>query len=295
MEQFILVMLGVNLVLTIVYAACCIRKKNRIWLTLFFLAIPIMGFLLYFVPGWLAGKSREIAYNRDKLVHKSQVLQLQKTPDINKELDIIPIEDAMLVSSSGEKRSLLLEQLKKGPDADYKLPLPAGEDSQAAHYVATAKMEIYRQKHARLLKVQEKVQKNSTDKAVLREYLNGLEDYIKSGVLEEKEAAIYREEYCNYFMKLHKVDADGIDAIEVTCYLDNLISLGATQDAEDLWKVCPEEKKNEDGYRLMLGMYYNKKEKMKFFRCLKELEESTISLSSEGLMLLRFWIARREA
>jgi len=295
MEQFILVMLGVNLVLTIVYAACCTGKKNRIWLTLFFLAIPIMGFLLYFVPGWFAGKNREIAYNREKLVRKSQVVQLQKTPDINKELDIIPIEDAMLVSSSGEKRSLLLEQLKKGPDADYKLPLPTGEDSQAAHYVATAKMEIYRQKHARLLKVQEKVQKNSADKAVLREYLSGLEDYIQSGVLEEKEAAIYREEYCNYFMKLHKVDADGIDATEVTCYLDNLISLGATQDAEDLWKVCPEEKKNEEGYRLMLGMYYNKKEKMKFFRCLKELEESTISLSSEGLMLLRFWIARREA
>lgn len=295
MEQFILVMLGVNLVLTIVYAGCCIKKGNRIWLILFFLALPIMGFLLYFVPGWLAGKSRETAYNREKLVHKSHVMQMQKTPDINKELDIIPIEDAMLVSSSDEKRSLLLEQLKKGADADYKLPLPSGKDSQAAHYVATAKMEIYRQKHAKLLGVREKVQKNGTDKTVLREYLIGLEEYIKSGVLEEKEAAIYREEYCNYFMKLHRVDADGIDAAEVACYLDNLIALGSTQDAEDLWKVCPEDKKNEDGYRLMLGMYYNQKEKMKFFRCLKELEESTISLSSEGLMLLRFWIARREA
>ena len=84
MEQFILVMLGVNLVLTIVYAGCCIKKGNRIWLILFFLALPIMGFLLYFVPGWLAGKSRETAYNREKLVHKSHVMQMQKTPDISK-------------------------------------------------------------------------------------------------------------------------------------------------------------------------------------------------------------------
>ena len=295
MEQFILVMLGVNLVLSLVYAGCCIRKGNRIWMTLFFLALPIMGFLLYFVPVWFVGKNRESAYNREKLIRKTQIMQMQKTPDINKELDIIPIEDAMLVSSSGEKRSLLLEQLKKGMDADYKLPLPTGGDSQAAHYVATAKMEIYRQKHTKLLSLQEKVQKNNVDKAVLREYLTGLDEYIKSGVLEEKEAAIYREEYCTHFMKLHKVDADGIDATEVACYLDNLISLGSTQDAEDLWKVCPEDKKNEDGYRLMLGMYYGKKEKMKFFRCLKELEEPKVSLSSEGLMLLRFWIARREA
>ena len=81
----------------------------------------------------------------------------------------------------------------------------------------------------------------------------------------------------------------------MACYLENLISLGATQDAEDLWKVCPEDKKNEDSYRLMLSIYYGKKEKVKFFRCLKELEESEISLSAEGLMLLRFWIARREA
>jgi len=49
MEQFILVMLGVNFVLTLVYAGCSIKKGNRIWLTLFFLALPIMGFLLYFI------------------------------------------------------------------------------------------------------------------------------------------------------------------------------------------------------------------------------------------------------
>mgnify|MGYP003408122179 CR=1 FL=1 len=45
MEQFILVMLGVNFVLALVYAGCSIKKGNRIWLTLFFLALPIMGFL----------------------------------------------------------------------------------------------------------------------------------------------------------------------------------------------------------------------------------------------------------
>lgn len=295
MEQFILVMLGVNFVLTLVYAGCSIKKGNRIWLTLFFLVLPIMGFLLYFISGWVGNRNSGKSYNREKLIPKEKIMQAQKTPDVNKELDVIPIEDAMLVSSSGEKRSLLLEQLKKGMDTNYKLPVPTGEDSQAAHYVATAKMEIYRQKQTKLLGLQEKVQKNSADPVAIRAYLNGLEEYIKSGVLEEKEAAIYREEYCNYFMKLHRVDADGIDATEVTCYLDNLIALGATQDAEDLWKVCPEEKKDETGYKLMLSMYYDKKDKLKFFRCLKELEESDISLSSEGLMLLRFWIARREA
>lgn len=268
--------------------------EQFILIMLFLLTLSMAGVILYFIPIWLMGKDRKSAYNRAALIGGCQVAKVQKTPNVGKELDIIPIEEAMAVSSNVEKRTLLLEQLKKGVDQNYKVILPAGEDSEAAYYVAAAKMEVQRQKRDKIEKLQNAVRSKNADLTAIHAYLCGLEEYLETGILEEKESVIYREEYCTYFMKLRKADATEITAAEVTYYLDSLIFLGDTEEAENVWKICPEDKKNEAGYKLMLNMYYNKKDKRKFFRCLKELEDSDIQLSTEGLMLLRFWITRRK-
>lgn len=294
MEQVILVALGINVILSAFFAFCSRKKGKRIWLTLFFLVLPYVGFLLCFIPEWIVSISEKTTFNREIFVKKEQVDQIQKLPDVNKELNIIPIEDAMAVGSNGEKRDLLLAQMKKGMEVNYKVILPAGVDSESAHYVATARMEINRQKHGKLMELQRIVKKNPTDITALHAYLNELAEYVEIGVLEAKEADIYREEYCTYFMKLHRLDTDGISATEIARYLQSLIFINETEEAEDLWKVCPEDKRNEVSYKVMLNMYYDKRDKAKFFKCLKELEESEVSLSPEGLMLLRFWIARRE-
>ncbi len=268
--------------------------EQFVLIMLFFLALLAMGVALCLIPMWIMGRSKKPAYNRAALIKGCPVAKAQKTPDVGKELNIIPIEEAMAVSSNVEKRTLLLEQLKKGVDRNYKVILPAGEDSDAAYYVAAAKMEVQRQKREKIQKLQDAAKGSNADLVTIHGYLAGLEEYLETGILEEKEATIYREEYCTYFMKLRKTDVTEITAAEVTYYLNCLILLGDTEEAENVWKICPEDKKSEAGYKLILNMYYNKKDKRKFFRCLKELEESEIQLSTEGLMLLRFWITRRK-
>lgn len=268
--------------------------EQFILIMLFFLALSVVGVILYFIPKWIVGKDRKPAYNRAALIQGCPIAKVLKTPDMSKELDIIPIEEAMAVSSNVEKRNLLLEQLKKGVDQNYKAILSAGEDSDAAYYVAAAKMEVLRQKREKIEKLQKSVKEKGVELGTIHAYLSGLEEYLETGILEEKEAVIYREEYCTYFMKLRKADVTEITPEEVTYYLDSLIFLGDTEEAENVWKICPDDKKDEAGYRLILNMYYNKRDKRKFFRCLKELEDSDIQLSTEGLMLLRFWITRRK-
>lgn len=268
--------------------------EQFILIMLFLTALLIVGVVLFFVPMWIMRKNNRPAYNRATLTKGCPVTKVQKTPDVDKELDIIPIEEAMAVSNNAEKRTLLLEQLKKGVDQNYKVILPAGGDSEGAYYVAAAKMEVQRQKREKIQKLQKAVRGKNVDLFAIHAYLSGLEEYLETGILEEKEATIYREEYCAYFMKLRKADITEITAAEVTYYLDSLIFLGDTEEAENVWKICPADKKSEAGYRLILNMYYGKKDKRRFFRCLKELEDSEIPLSTEGLMLLRFWITRRK-
>ena len=265
-----------------------------ILIMLFLTTLLIMGAVFYFLPMHIVGKEKPPAYNRETLIKSCRMAKVQRTPDMGRELDVIPIEEAMAVSNNVEKRALLLGQLKKGVNQNYKVILPAGEDSDAAYYVAAAKMEVQRQKREKIQKLQNFAKDKNASPVTIHGYLSGLEEFLETGILEEKEARIYREEYCTYFMKLRKMDATEITASEVTYYLDSLIFLGDLEEAENVWKICPEDKKNEAGYRLILNMYYHNKEERKFFRCLKELEDSDIQLTTEGLMLLRFWITRRK-
>ena len=88
--------------------------EQFVLIMLFFLTLLTMGVVLCLIPMWIMGRSKKPAYNRAALIKGCPVAKAQKTPDVGKELNIIPIEEAMAVSSNVEKRTLLLEQLKKG-------------------------------------------------------------------------------------------------------------------------------------------------------------------------------------
>ena len=173
--------------------------------------------------------------------------------------------------------------------------LPAGgdSDSESAHYVAAAKMEVYRKKYVELSKVQKELEKEPENMEILRKYLKQLASYIDSELLAEKEAEVYKAEYCEKMEQAAKVKDNGMTAEEYSCYIIYLIELKKYKEAEKFWKKCEESKKNEAAYWKVLEMYYNMGEKQKFYKSLDCLEVSQIKLSSEGLKMLRYWTERR--
>ena len=295
MDKLIIIMLCINLVGVLLFAISCIQKGNKIGIALLFLALPILGFALYFVPIILMKICNRFSYDRDSLVKRYDIEGSQSAPDVVRELDVIPVEDAMAVSSKKEKRELLLEQLKKDLYSNYRSILPAtsDEDSETAHYVAAAKMQVHQQMHSEILELQKKMQEQEFTIEACKLYLAKLTRYISSKLLEKKETIIYNYEYCDYFNRLLNSTNGTLEKQECTNYLEYLIDLELFEEAEAFWTECADELREETSYRKMLEMYYSQKRKEKFYACLHELEKSDIELSADGLMMLRFWIRRR--
>lgn len=294
MEEIMLGIAVVNFAASIIFLISAVSKKQKIGLTIYFMVFPVMGFVIYYLPQWILNIRKQFSYDRESLVKRFDIEQVQSVPVVEKELNIVPIADAMAVSSNAEKRLLLLEQLKKDIHTNYKVVLPAGKDSdsESAHYVAAAKMEVYRGKQEKIGKMRKQMEKEPENAEYLREYLKELTDYIESDLLTEREAELYKADYCNrleHAKRKTKVTGD-----EYNCYVMYLVDLKRYKEAEAFWKKFNQCEGNEMAYRKMLQMYYDVGDKQKFYTCLDGLRRSAIKLSPEGLKILRYWTERRE-
>lgn len=292
MDNIIIAVLCINLFFVIVFALSCIRKGEKIWLSLLFLALPVLGFTFYFISKIMTKLCGEFSYDRETLVKRYAIEGIQTRPNVSKELDLIPVEDAMAVSSKQERRNLLRAQLKKDLYENYRsiLPASADVDSESAHYVAAAKMQVRQQMNGEIIEMQKKMTGMKFDSVTWKIYLGKLSKYIESGLLEKKEAVIYKKDYCDVFEELQ--NNSEVEKEECTHYLSYMIDLGKTEKAESFWENCSDEQKEEVSYRKMLEMYYNQKIRDKFYACMQQLEQSDIKLSSDGLMIVRFWNRR---
>lgn len=294
MEKILIGLAMMNLVASVIFFLSAVSEKQKIGLTIYFIVFPVMGFVIYYLPQWILNIRKQFSYDRESLVKRFDIERAQSMPVVEKELNIVPIADAMAVSSNAEKRLLLLEQLKKDIYTNYRVVLPAGKDSdsESAHYVAAAKMEVYRGKQEKIGKMRKQLEKEPENTEYLREYLKELTSYIESDLLTEREAELYKADYCKRLELAKK--KNGITGEEYNCYVMYLVDLKRYKEAEAFWKKFSQCERNEMAYRKMLQMYYDVGDKQKFYQCLDSLRESAIRLTPEGLKILRYWTERRE-
>ncbi|PWJ49985.1 hypothetical protein [Faecalicatena contorta] len=296
MDTLILIILFINLISAILFFIWHLaHRQKKAWMALFFLILPVLGYIVYYLPAWIARIVGTGKYDRESLIRRLEIEKGVQKPQVAKELNIIPVEDAMAASTNLEKRLLLQEQLKKDIYKNYKVVLPAAQDadSESAHYVAAAKMEAYRYMHERMKEKIDKFAEYPEREDVFDDMLKVLNEYIQSDLLAEKEAGIYKKRYCEILETANQELKAQIDAPEWACYLSYLAGSGNYAQAEETYEKLEETQKDENVYFEMLDMYYFRKNKEKFYQCLDELKSSSVSLTAEGLKTLRYWEERR--
>ncbi|HBB30021.1 MAG TPA: hypothetical protein DC000_12405 [Clostridiales bacterium] len=296
--MIIYALLIINLLLVIIYLQANLNNKQKLLIGLFFVFLPIIGFAIYLVALLVIRIISSKLYDRLSLVHRYKFDDEVLTPDINKELNIIPISDAMVISNNVEKRKLLLEQLKKDIYNNYKNILIASNDSdsETAHYVASAKMEIYNKLNINLQSVMESYEKESSKLSNVYDVLIALIDIIDSKLLSVNESNIYKTKYCNIIENEFMSDDIEIDEEKVS-YFDKFIEYLVHLEDYDFvipaFSKIPEEYKNENMYIQILKMYYSKNQKDNFKMTLDILCNSSLALSNEGVGIIRFWLSER--
>lgn len=289
-------LLAVNSFLAVLYAIVKKIRGEGFGMAFFFFFLPGFGFLLYFLPHALQRFLEKKGVDKETyLTSTFEIEPLPEHPDVQEALNVVPVEDAMAISGNSEKRALLLKQLKKDLKENYKILLAAeqDEDSESAHYVATAKMEIYRIQQQRWLECRRDYEHTPRLVKNYHAACEALEDMLVSGVLSAREQSSYQKRFCDLVQEQIDIGESDVSQKEYEGYLSALAELGRYEDAERLWQKKAAHIRSEASYRIMLKMFYQAGEREKFDHCLGDLrKDRQIRLSPEGLEQLRYWVSR---
>lgn len=291
------IILVVNLLCALLYAVVKIVRKENPWTAVLFLFLPVLGFIIYFLPRLFLRLLGHEQYDRDSFVRRFQIERMATHPNVAEELSVVPVEDAMAVSANADKRALLLNQLKKDTGSSYRVLLAAenDQDSESAHYVAAAKMEAGRLLQQRWTESSDAYISDPENQENYHEACTALREIIASGVLSPRETKLYQNKYCGLILEQQERDPDVIQQLEYESYLCYLVDLDEHEQAIRFWEEHLEQVKSEVAYMKMLELFYKISDHRRFLACLRQLQaDRDVRLSTQGLERLRYWKARCE-
>lgn len=288
--------LAANFALAVLYAVIRGIHREGILVAAFFVFLPGLGFVIYYLPGLLRAFLERAGVDREAvLTHVFEIDRQPEHPDVREALDVVPVEDAMAVSGNTEKRALLLKQLKKNLKENYKILLAAeqDEDSESSHYVAAAKMEIYRLLQTRWLECRRDYEQEPGNPEKYHTACAALTEMLKSDVLSAREQSAYRKHLCSLVQgQIDAAEGEVLPEEYEEC-LSSLVELGQYADAEIFWQNYADRMRSEESYQDMLKMFYQTGERQKFEDILDDLRKNRqVRLSPKGLEQLRYWMGR---
>lgn len=111
--------------------------------------------------------------------------------------DIVPLEEAILIDDPKTRRKFMLQTLYEDPlkYLDILMLAKNNDDVETSHYATTTIAHMQREFHLATQNLADKVKNNPEDAGLLERYIDTLDKYIVSGLLEEHLLRNMRLEY----------------------------------------------------------------------------------------------------
>lgn len=222
--------------------------------------------------------------------HKVRRIGVFNKLEKQRELDIVPIEDALVVSQHRERRQALIDILKQDTIQYIEVLQRAisNEDTETSHYAVSAIMELKRKLLMSLQELEVRYEQEHSDARVSKSYIEVLAVYLKSGFLDERTKRKYQYTYLSvlaYYLQNHEKEEWILSA-----KFDIEIELGIFADAEKTALLYVEYfPLSEQAHMSVLKYYFVIRSQQKLEQALNRLKSSPIRLSNEGLTTVRFW------
>lgn len=219
-----------------------------------------------------------------------EILAIQEKIDKERELDIVPIEDALVVSNYSTRRKVMIDVLKEDTlqYMDILKTAVLNEDTETSHYAVTAVMEIKRKLSISMQELSVKFDQDKEDAHLSLAYALVLKAYMKSGFLDEQTIKKYKYIYIHVLSQLIRNGNENEETFKEKIETEmemNEYSAAETTCYEYLRKYS----NSEDPYICLLKLYYTTKSTIKMQGTLDELKKSTIKLSNRALTIVRYW------
>ena len=300
-EYIILIVLILNAVVALI---CLIWNKIRgtkqHWIKFWIMIIcPVAGFL-YYVLSWLfwkiaSGIGMEIDL-KDVIFGKDRV-KTQIKADENREKNILPLEEAVLVGDSKNQRLAMMNAIKGDiSESLAAMSLALGsKDSETAHYAASALTSVLNEFRITVSKMMQKLEEEEPEETQAEEeLLNYMDDVLRQRVFSDLEQDRFVHIMERAAEELFKKDAAKLTAGQYESVCLRLLEIGDTEMSEK-WclRQAAQYPEQLSSFTCKLKLYFTLWEREKFFQTMDELKKSKVVINSETLEIIRIFSGGR--
>lgn len=270
------------------------NRKQYIMHTVIMVLCPVIG-PLFFLCGFL--KYHFLRFG-DRDLSDVEFSKSRHNPrlkaDEERERNIVPVEEAILISDKEKKRKNMLNVLLGETDEALSSIAMAlnSDDSEVAHYAASflqSKLDLFRENVRRAMQIiQEKESREESCTEDILALIRYMEQLLKQKVLTQLEQTDYVGQMEGLCQKVYDTAKDQIDPICYSGICRLLIDLKAYDRAE-VWgeRFAAQYPDQLQAYKLRMRMYFEMEEKDKFFETLGQLKASNVVIDNQTLKLIR--------
>lgn len=288
----------INAVAAAIYMLAMWPKMRSIYVLqrgIIMLLCPVVGPLSFLFGYLFNARAREEDVDYDNLSIDKTRKQFLQPVDRNREMETLPIEEVLSVSSTKDRRRAMLSMLRRDTREALSLVRHAAEndDSETSHYAATALMDALGRFGAELNDLQMAYDKDRTNLQANQALLDAVLRILNSGGLLKVEEDRYRYMLIGLVQNLDHNHPEAITPGHYAAMVRALYGVGHAQEAEEWANLSLERQPDaEESYLNVMFVKYVLGKGDEFDAALKQLTSSNIALSDEGLRIVRFWLAK---
>ena len=270
------------------------NRRQYVMHTVIMLLCPVVG-ILYFFLAFLKYHFVKLGERDLTDVEFSKKRHIPRVKaDEERERNIVAVEEAILVSDQEKKRANMLNVLLGETEESYSAIALAldSDDSEVAHYAASflqSKMDTFREK---VRKTQQKIAESDIQEEECQEQVLELIRYMNHML---KQKVFTRVEQVDFVAQMEQLCEilfqNARNKMTQKCYESIMGRMMELQDYEkaELWGDRFREQYPDllASYTLRLKLYFETKEKDKFFEVLDQLRASPVVVDNKTLELIR--------
>lgn len=294
----ILIILLVNLVISLIYLFIHLRKKDRkkgFIVFGIFLVFPIVGFVFMGLAElsnliFFGQQQRELLY--DELSFEKTRMQLIQDTDIDRSLNNVSLEEALMLSNKKERRQSLMEVLKQD---DYTNMIDSikdavsSEDKEISHYAATFVSETISRYKGRELELRKQMEKNPVPENLVI-YIDYVREVLDSNLFEGLEKERFLTLYDSTAWTLYEKAPELLLDSHVTALFRNFEKAGGEAKMNDWLDVVKERSMDSlECFKEYLAYSCEQGDKETFFALLEQVKYSNVILDNEAVEWIRFF------
>ncbi len=271
------------------------RKKNQygVVISLVILFCPIISVLVILISALIHKvffRKLSEKLNPQDLSFKKDRVELVVGANVRQDVQMVPIEEALIVSDKFSKREAILNVLKQ----DYSDSLETIKDavgnwdSEIAHYAATTISDVIERFKTGEIQLRKEFEEEPIPENASA-YVKFVADFLEKELLSDFEHWKYVMDFSDFFINLRDIYYECFSVRDCNRMLSLLISCKEYKVANEwmdyLFFHC---EPDVDTYKNGLNYYYEQADYENFMKLLQEMRDSSLVLDAEAIEWIRF-------